>query len=187
MINFNIEFLQILSKINWKFHNFLKYSQNIPKIFLHFLTIFQFFLFHEYQYLLIRFKKIFKSIKVRESEGKFQKSDALSLKDQNFSKFSYSENILNIFFHLSQWIRYTPDSHHLEKYAKLHEVNQLTAKITFINSSIPPSNPHVASYCSVTYCRDIATFDIVLLQCERSCTNEYVLFISDVLLYCLVI
>ncbi len=38
-------------------------------------------------------------------------------------------------------------------------------------------------HCSVIYCRDIATFEITLLQCERFCTNESVLFISDILLY----
>ncbi len=42
------------------------------------------------------------------------------------------------------------------------------------------------SYCSVIYCCDIATFNIASLQCERFCTNESVLFISDVLFYCLV-
>ncbi len=34
-------------------------------------------------------------------------------------------------------------SHHLENYAKLLEVDQLTAKITLINGNILPSNPHV--------------------------------------------
>ncbi len=40
------------------------------------------------------------------------------------------------------------------------------------------------SYCSVIYCCDIATFNIALLQCDESCTNESVLFKSDTLLHC---
>ncbi len=120
-------------------------------------------------------------IKIRELGGKFQKSYASSLKDPKiFEIFLFWK-----FFHQSQSIRYTHDSHHLEKYAKLFEVNQLIAKITLINGNISPSI-HM-SYCSVIYCRDIATFDIALLQCHRSGTNEFVLFISDILLYCLVI
>ncbi len=46
-------------------------------------------------------------------------------KIQKFSKFSYSENF-----------RYTHYSHHLEKQAKLREVDQLTANIMFINDNI---------------------------------------------------
>ncbi len=39
------------------------------------------------------------------------------------------------------------------------------------------------SYCSVIYCHDITTFNIALLQCERSRTNE--LFCSLVI-YCFI-
>ncbi len=41
--------------------------------------------------------------------------------------------------------------------------------------------------CMVGLLSDITTFDIAVLHCERSCTNESVLFISDILLYSLVI
>ncbi len=40
-------------------------------------------------------------------------------------------------------MRFTHDNDDLEKYAKLHEVDQLTAKNTFINDNKSQSNPRV--------------------------------------------
>ncbi len=100
-------------------------------------------------------------------------------------KFSYSENFLNKFFHyFNQFAIHTIAT-------TLKSMPNCMKSIKWLQKScLSKVIYHVAirmSYCSMIYCRDIATFDIALLQCERSSTTESVLFISDILLYCFVI